>query len=38
MGHDLPRALVPTLAGQIVEHLRRADAAAQGQAGGTAVS
>jgi pimeloyl-ACP methyl ester carboxylesterase len=28
MGHDLPRALVPALAGQIIDHLRRADAAA----------
>ena len=31
MGHDLPRALVPTLTGQIIEHLRRADAAAPAQ-------
>ncbi len=39
MGHDLPRALVPTLTAQIVDHLRRADAAAPvGQASGSAVS
>jgi pimeloyl-ACP methyl ester carboxylesterase len=39
MGHDLPRALVPTLTGQIIEHLRRADAAGTpGQVGGAAVS
>ena len=39
MGHDLPRALVPTLTGQIIEHLRRADAAAPAaQVSGTAVS
>jgi pimeloyl-ACP methyl ester carboxylesterase len=38
MGHDLPRALVPTLAAQIIEHLRRADAAAPaGQVSGSAV-
>lgn len=38
MGHDLPRALVPTLTGQIIEHLRRAGAAPAGQVSGTAVS
>jgi pimeloyl-ACP methyl ester carboxylesterase len=39
MGHDLPRALVPAMTGQIIEHLRRADAAAQpGQVSGSAVS
>ena len=38
MGHDLPRALVPTLAAQIIEHLRRADVAAPaGQVSGSAV-
>jgi pimeloyl-ACP methyl ester carboxylesterase len=31
MGHDLPRALVPTLTGQIIEHLRRGGAAAPTQ-------
>lgn len=39
MGHDLPRALVPALTAQIVEHLRRAEAAAgAGRATGAAVS
>jgi pimeloyl-ACP methyl ester carboxylesterase len=39
MGHDLPRALVPTLTGQIIEHLRRADAAGTpGQVSDSAVS
>ncbi|HEX3475312.1 MAG TPA: alpha/beta hydrolase [Kofleriaceae bacterium] len=39
MGHDLPRALVPALTGQIIEHVRRADAATPaGQVGGSAVS
>jgi proline iminopeptidase len=27
MGHDLPRALVPTISSRIIEHLRRAEAA-----------
>jgi pimeloyl-ACP methyl ester carboxylesterase len=31
MGHDLPRALVPALTGQIIEHLRRTGAAAPTQ-------
>jgi pimeloyl-ACP methyl ester carboxylesterase len=39
MGHDLPRALVATLTGQIVDHMRRADAAsAAAQASGAAGS
>jgi len=38
MGHDFPRVLVPTLTGQIIDHLRRADAAAAGQVSGSAVS
>jgi pimeloyl-ACP methyl ester carboxylesterase len=39
MGHDLPRALVPALTTQIIEHLRRADASTPaGQATGSAVS
>jgi proline iminopeptidase len=27
MGHDLPRALIPTITSQIIDHLRQADAA-----------
>ena len=27
MGHDLPRALIPTITGHIIDHLRRAEAA-----------
>ncbi|HEX8115604.1 MAG TPA: alpha/beta fold hydrolase [Kofleriaceae bacterium] len=39
MGHELPRALVPTLTGEILEHLRRADAAEPpGEVSGSAVS
>lgn len=38
MGHDLPRALVPMLTAQIIEHLRRADAAPAGHASDAAVS
>jgi len=38
MGHDLPRALVPSLTGEIVDHIRRAGAAAPpGPATGAAV-
>jgi pimeloyl-ACP methyl ester carboxylesterase len=38
MGHDLPRALVPNLTGAIIDHIRRADAAAPpGPATGAAV-
>jgi len=36
MGHDLPRGLVATLTGQIIDHMRRADAASA-QATGAAV-
>jgi pimeloyl-ACP methyl ester carboxylesterase len=39
MGHDLPRALIPVITGQIVDHLRRAEAASRpGHGNGSAVS
>jgi pimeloyl-ACP methyl ester carboxylesterase len=39
MGHDLPRALLPTITGKIVEHVRRAEAASRADRGeGAAVS
>jgi pimeloyl-ACP methyl ester carboxylesterase len=39
MGHDLPRALLPTITGKIIEHLRRAEAASHASRGdGAAVS
>jgi pimeloyl-ACP methyl ester carboxylesterase len=39
MGHDLPRALIPTITTQIGDHLRRADAASHKRRGdGSAVS
>ena len=39
MGHDLPRALIPTITGHIVDHLRRADAAPRaGHSNGSAAS
>jgi pimeloyl-ACP methyl ester carboxylesterase len=39
MGHDLPRALVPVITERIVEHVRRAEAAAlAGQGDGSAAS
>jgi pimeloyl-ACP methyl ester carboxylesterase len=38
MGHDLPRALVPTFTARIVEHLRRAEARPGAERGGSAVS
>jgi pimeloyl-ACP methyl ester carboxylesterase len=39
MGHDLPRALIAPIAAQIVDHLRRADAASHSRRGdGSAVS
>ncbi|HEX3757168.1 MAG TPA: alpha/beta fold hydrolase [Kofleriaceae bacterium] len=38
MGHDLPRGLVATLTGQIIDHVRRADVASAAQASGAAVS
>jgi pimeloyl-ACP methyl ester carboxylesterase len=37
MGHDLPRALVPSLTGEIIDHVRR-DTATAGPATGSAVS
>lgn len=38
MGHDLPRALIPTITARIVEHLRRAEAASlTGRGNGAAV-
>lgn len=39
MGHDLPRALIPAITAQIVDHLRRAEAASRdGRGGGSAAS
>ena len=38
MGHDLPRALIPTITSQIIEHLRRADAAGRADHGGAAAT
>ena len=34
MGHDLPRALIPTITAQIIDHLRRADTPAQPRSAG----
>ncbi|MEO7730657.1 MAG: alpha/beta hydrolase [Kofleriaceae bacterium] len=34
MGHDLPRALIPTITTQIIDHLRQADAAARPRTAG----
>lgn len=34
MGHDLPRALIPTITTQIIDHLRQADAAARPRSAG----
>jgi pimeloyl-ACP methyl ester carboxylesterase len=38
MGHDLPRALIPVLAGHILDHVRRVEAASRAGRDGSAVS